>query len=54
LVVALALGLLAGCGSEAKPTTGEKPPPASEVFDKTDKDMKAPKGKIKTSGADPG
>ena len=37
-VLALVLGLVVGCG-ETKPT-GEKPPPASEMFDKTEKDMK--------------
>lgn len=49
LVLLLALGLAVGCG-DSKPTTGEKPPPASQMFDKTDKDMKPnPKAKDKKS-----
>jgi hypothetical protein len=47
-VLVLALGLAAGCGG-ATPT-GEKPPPASQMFDKTDKDVRPnPKGKDKKS-----
>jgi hypothetical protein len=41
-VLVVALGLAAGCG-ETKPTE-KPPPPASEMFDKTEKDLKAPKG----------
>ena len=47
-VIALVLGLAAGCG-DTKPT-GEKPPSAASVFDKTEKDMKPnPKAKEKKS-----
>ena len=49
IAVAVTAGLLAGCGGEAKPP-GEAPPPASSVFDKTDKDMPK-KGKEKKDGA---
>ena len=41
-MIALALGVaaVAGCGDTTTKPTGDKLPPASEVFDKTEKDMK--------------
>jgi hypothetical protein len=42
----LVLVLAVGCGSDTRPT-GEKPPSASEAFDKTDKDLKPRRGEEK-------